>query len=80
MIQELTEILQQFIQLKISPSIESYYRYNIFQQPQMDKCYQLKIEKVLDQFKTSPTGLKEEAILLLQKEFGENALAETKIK
>jgi len=31
-------------------------------------------------FKTSLTGLKDEAILILQKKFGENALTETKQK
>lgn len=46
----------------------------------MDKCYQLNTEKVLEQFKTSISGLNENAILLLRKEFGENALTETKQK
>ena len=46
----------------------------------METLYQLSSEKALKQFKTSLTGLQDEAILILQKEFGENALTETKQK
>ena len=40
--------------------------------------YQLSKEEVLNQLKTSPSGLNNEVVPSLQKEFGENALQETK--
>ncbi len=46
----------------------------------METVYQLSTEQVFEQFKTSAAGLKDEGVLLLQKEFGENALTETKHK
>ena len=46
----------------------------------MDKSYKLSTALALQQFKSSPEGLKEEDVLVLQKEFGENALSETKQK
>ena len=44
----------------------------------MPAFYQLSKEEVLEQLKTSPSGLKDEAVPALQKEFGKNALQETK--
>lgn len=46
----------------------------------MKKYYQVSTEAALEHFKTSLSGLKEEEVLLLQKEFGENALTETRQK
>ncbi len=46
----------------------------------MDKSYQISIASALQQLKTSAAGLKEEDVLLLQKEFGENLLTETRQK
>jgi P-type Ca2+ transporter type 2C len=46
----------------------------------MNTVYHLSTEQVLQQFKTSSAGLKEDAILLLQQTFGENTLTETKQK
>lgn len=46
----------------------------------MESFYQFNTEKTLEHFKTSLTGLKEENVLSLQNEFGENALTETKPK
>ncbi len=46
----------------------------------MESFYQLIPEQVLEKLKTSVEGLKEDNILLLQKEFGENDLTETKQK
>ncbi|MBC7511602.1 MAG: cation-translocating P-type ATPase [Ferruginibacter sp.] len=46
----------------------------------MEPFYQFNTEKIVEHFKTSLTGLKEENVLSLQKEFGENALTETKHK
>ena len=38
----------------------------------MESFYQFNTEKIVEHFKTSLTGLKEENVLSLQKEFGEN--------
>lgn len=46
----------------------------------MEAFYQFTAEKIIEHFKTSLTGLQEENVLLLQKEFGENTLTETKQK
>jgi Ca2+-transporting ATPase len=46
----------------------------------MDNCYQFSTEQILGQFQTSVSGLKEQDVLSLQKEFGENTLIETKQK
>ncbi|MEJ7740121.1 MAG: cation-translocating P-type ATPase [Chitinophagaceae bacterium] len=46
----------------------------------MAAFYQLSKEEVINQLKTSPSGLKNEMVPLLQKEFGENALQEAKHK
>lgn len=46
----------------------------------MQLFYQLHTEEAINQLKTSPSGLNNEAVLSLQKEFGENALQEAKRK
>ena len=46
----------------------------------MQAFYSLSKEKVLEQLKTSSSGLSNEQVLLARKEFGENALQETKQK
>ena len=46
----------------------------------MESFYQFNTEKTVAHFKTSLTGLKEENVSSLQKEFGENELTETKQK
>ena len=46
----------------------------------METVYQFSTEQVLKHFKTSAAGLKDNDVLLLQSEFGENTLTETKHK
>jgi Ca2+-transporting ATPase len=46
----------------------------------MEAFYQLNKEEVLERLKTSPSGLKKDAIEQLQNEFGENVLQEAKQK
>ncbi len=46
----------------------------------MEAFYRLSKEEVLQQLKTSPSGLNNEAVLLLQQEFGANKLQEAKQK
>ncbi|CAN5442037.1 cation-translocating P-type ATPase [soil metagenome] len=46
----------------------------------METFYQLSEQQVLDHFKASSSGLKQETIALLQKEFGANILTATKQK
>ena len=46
----------------------------------METVYQFSTEQILKHFKTSAAGLKDNDVLLLQSEFGENTLTETKHK
>ena len=46
----------------------------------MPAFYQLTIQEVLDQLKTTSAGLNHEAVPALQKEFGTNTLQESKPK
>ena len=46
----------------------------------MPAFYQLTIQEVLDQLKTTSAGLNNEAVPALQKEFGANALQKAKEK